>query len=88
MTTATLTRAEGLNVLDDLRETLIHSATCEQPGAQCPACDADHLIARVTRDLYDSYPLADAVQTAALIALDLPYALGRDVKAIVARIAE
>jgi len=83
MTTTTMNRTEALDALDDLRETLVHSDTCELPGSKCDACDADHLIARVIAGLWDGYPLDDVRRTAHHVGYGLPYEIDQRVRRIV-----
>lgn len=88
--TATRTRQQATDALDDLRETLVHSATCEDAGPHpvCETCELDHYISRVVRDLADGYPLAEVILTAKHIGQSLPYDLDRQVHHIVRTVAE
>lgn len=84
----TRTRQEATDALDDLRESLIHSATCEMPGnAKCDACDTSYQIGRVIRDLDEGTPLEDVVHTARHYGMAMDYDVDRQVRVIVASVA-
>ena len=87
--TTTRTRTEAMDALDDLRDALDHSATCELPGQhpKCPACDESFYIGRVIRDLHDGDDLANVIVTAKHIGESLSYNLDRQVHAIVRSVA-
>lgn len=76
----TMTREQACDALDDLRDALTHTAACEaelpRPARSCDACEQDHLISRVIRDLHDGYPLDEANDGAVRIARSLPYGIG------------
>lgn len=72
--TANLTRTAALDKLDALRE--------ELPHAQ------QNALAGVVRNLWDNYPLADAVSALKAVSDRLPYEVTESVRALLAAIAE
>jgi hypothetical protein len=87
--TATRTRSQAADALDDLRDSLVHSATCEMPGdAKCDACDTAYQIGRVIRDLDEGDALEDVVHTARHYGMAMDYDVDRQVRRIVATMAE